>query len=245
MLKQWMVAAGMVVLSAPVWAGDGDTVLQQVDEKANAPTDTWFSFTAVTQEPGKAERTMMFEVQNKGERRLVQFTEPSDMKGTRVLVLSRAQMWVYLPAYRKVRRVASHVKQQGFMGTTYSDEDMSTTQFGAVYGAELMADSETEAVLQLVPREGTDSTYGKVEMTVRKDLMLPSKLRFFNGEGVLIKTEVRDNYDCKDGVCTPGRLKMTDHSRSDAWTVLKATDRKVNQGVSDGVFSVRNLERGR
>ena len=245
MLKQWMVVASLVVFCGPVLAGDGDKVLQQVDEKANAPTDTWFSFTAVTQEPGKAERTMMFEVQNKGERRLVQFSEPSDMKGTRVLVLSRAQMWVYLPAYRKVRRVASHVKQQGFMGTTYSDEDMSTTQFGAVYAAEKMTESETEVDLRLTPRDGTDSTYGKVEMTVRKDLMLPSKLRFFNRDGVLIKTEVRDSYDCNDGVCTPGRLKMTDHSRSDAWTVLKATDRKVNQGVSDGLFSVRNLERGR
>lgn len=245
MLRLWLVVASVVGLNAPVWAGDGDKVLQQVDQKANAPTDTWFSFTAVTQEPGKAERTMKFEVQNKGERRLVQFSEPSDMKGTRVLVLSRTQMWVYLPAYRKVRRVASHVKQQGFMGTTYSDEDMSTTQFGAIYDAQIIADAEAEVDLQLVPREGMETSYGKVEMTVRKDLMLPSQLRFFNRDGALIKTEVRDQYDCADSVCTPGRLKMTDHSRSDAWTVLEATERRVNQGVSDGLFSVRNLERGR
>ena len=109
------------------FAASADSHIAAMDGKANAPTDTWFRFTAVTQEPGKAPREMTVEVQNQGEKRLVNFEGPSDMKGTRVLVLSRQQMWVYLPAYRKVRRVASHVKQQGFMGTTYSDEDMSTT----------------------------------------------------------------------------------------------------------------------
>jgi len=235
----------MGLMSGAGEAASGDSILAQVDLKANAPSDTWFAFKAVTQEPGKAERTMVFEVQNKGERRLVQFSQPSDMKGTRVLVLSRSQMWVYLPAYRKVRRVASHVKQQGFMGTTYSDEDMSTTQFSSVYSATIISDSETSVHLSLAPKVQAKTQYGKLEMAVRKDLMLPSEIRYFNVDGTLVKTEARDEYDCSLGICTPGRMKMTDHSRANAWTVLEATDRKVNQGVQDSLFSVRNLERGR
>lgn len=245
MLKRWGAVLGLSLVGGFAEASNGDSILAQVDSKANAPSDTWFAFKAVTQEPGKSERTMMFEVQNKGERRLVQFSQPSDMKGTRVLVLSRSQMWVYLPAYRKVRRVASHVKQQGFMGTTYSDEDMSTTEFSSVYSATIVADSDAEVQLSLAPKSDAKTNYGKVEMAVRKDLMLPSEIRYFNSEGTLIKTEVRDQYDCGGGICTPGRMKMTDHSRADAWTVLEATERKVNQGIQDSLFSVRNLERGR
>ena len=30
-------------------------------------------------------------------------------------------MYVYLPAYNKIRRVASHASNQGFMGTMFSD----------------------------------------------------------------------------------------------------------------------------
>jgi hypothetical protein len=245
MLKMMLCGLAVWAPYQEAFAGTGDSILAQVDEKANAPTDTWFSFAAVTQEPGKAPRNMSFEVQNKGERRLVQFSAPSDMKGTRVLVLSRSQMWVYLPAYKKVRRVASHVKKQGFMGTTYSDEDMSTTQFAAAYTADVVERTDAEIQLSLQPKPDAKSGYGKVEMTVRLDLMLPSELRYYNDDGQHVKTETRGEYNCDQALCTPGLMKMTDHTRSDAWTTLQATERKVNQGIEDAAFSVRNLERGR
>jgi len=231
--------------AASAHASPGDDCLAQVDTRANAPSDTWFSFKATTQEPGKAPRQMAFEVQNKGEKRMVRFTAPSDMKGTRVLVLSRQQMWVYLPAYRKVRRVASHVKQQGFMGTTYSDEDMSTAHFGGVYSAAVSSESEVDVHLRLTPRPGAKSAYAHAEMVVRKDIMLPSEIRYFNEAGQHLKTETRSEYDCSDGLCTPTKMRMTDHTRGDAWTVLNAVERKINQGISDSNFTVRNLERGR
>ena len=225
--------------------GSGDVHLMALDAAANAPTDTWFRFSATTQVPGKTAREMAFEVQNMGEKRLVKFLAPSDIKGTRVLVLSRKQMWVYLPAYKKVRRVASHVKQQGFMGTMYSDEDMSTSHYAVVYDAELLAKDDLTLTLSLSPKPGTKSGYARLEMDLRRDIMLPSQIRFFNDSDQLIKTEHRPEYDCGSDVCTPRIMKMVDHTRGDAWTELSAVERRVNQGISDRVFSVRNLERGR
>jgi len=233
------------MFSASVHAGAADDYLAKMDGIANSPQDTWFRFNAVTQEPGKAAREMVFEVQNQGEKRLVNFEGPSDMKGTRVLVLSRQQMWVYLPAYRKVRRVASHVKQQGFMGTTYSDEDMSTSHFGAAYTADVVKDDDSSVTLKLRPKADTKTSYGHLELDLRKDLMLPSELRYYNADDQHVKTETRTDYDCASDVCTPAVLKMVDHTRNDAWTSLSVVERKVNQGVSASVFSVRNLERGR
>ena len=232
-------------LTGTALAADGAAHLKAMDKKANAPEDTWFKFSATTQESGKSPRVMGFEVQNKGTKRLVKFDAPSDMKGTRVLVLSRQQMWVYLPAYKKVRRVASHVKQQGFMGTMYSDEDMSTTHYSETYSATVMAEDETSITLSLKPRADAQSGYAGLEMVLRRDLMLPSEIRFFNDDGQHIKTETRPAYDCADEVCTPKTMKMIDHTRSDAFTILEAEERRVNQGVSEGLFSVRNLERGR
>jgi len=45
-------------------------------------------------------------------------------------VRARAELYIYLPAYNKVRRVASHATKGGFLGTTYSNEDISTITFG-------------------------------------------------------------------------------------------------------------------
>ena len=235
----------LLSMSTAAIADEGSAHLAAVDKQANAPTDTWFKFSATTQEAGKAPRVMGFEVQNKGTNRLVKFDAPSDMKGTRVLVLSRQQMWVYLPAYKKVRRVASHVKQQGFMGTMYSDEDMSTTHYSEAYDARTASEDETSITLSLKPKPGAQSGYAGLEMVLRRDLMLPSEIRFFNATGQHIKTETRPEYDCAQSVCTPKIMKMPDHTRGDAFTVLEAKARRVNQGVSDVSFSVRYLERGR
>jgi hypothetical protein len=188
---------------------------------------------------------MVFEVQNKGAKRLVNFESPGDMKGTKVLVLSRQQMWVYLPAYKKVRRVASHVKQQGFMGTMYSDEDMSTSRYTEAYDATVMKETEGAISLKLTPKADSKSGYAGLEMDLRTDLMLPTEIRFFNAEGQHIKTETRPDYDCENDVCTPTEMKMVDHTRGDASTRLIANERQINKGVSDSVFSVRSLERGR
>jgi len=237
----WCGLVGMPLADA----GTAAEHLEIMDGKANAPTDTWFRFSAVTQEPGKSPREMTFEVQNQGEKRLVNFEGPSDMKGTRVLVLSRQQMWVYLPAYRKVRRVASHVKQQGFMGTTYSDEDMSTSRYGDSYNGEVVKETEASITLKLLPKPDTETGYGNLEIDLRTDLMLPSEIRYYNPEGQHVKTESRSEYDCAQSVCTPANMKMMDHTRNDAWTSLTVLERKVNQGISASMFSVRNLERGR
>jgi hypothetical protein len=235
----------LLSVTVPAHAGAGDKNLETVDGRANIATDTWFRFSAVTQEPGKAVREMAFEVQNMGEKRLVKFSAPSDMKGTRVLVLSRKQMWVYLPAYKKIRRVASHVKQQGFMGTMYSDEDMSTSHYSTVYDADAISEDAETITLGLSPKTGTSSGYGRLEMVLRRDIMLPSEIRFYNTEGQHLKTENRPEYDCDAEICTPRIMRMTDHTRGDAWTELTAVERRVNQGISSSIFSVRNLERGR
>lgn len=226
-------------------AGSGDAAVERFDTVANKPTDTWFRFQATTEEAGKAAREMVFTVQNKGSKRLVNFEAPGDMKGTRVLVLSRQQMYVYLPAYNKVRRVASHVTEQGFMGTTYSDEDMSTTKFSEVYESETLSEDETSISVSMTPRSGAVTAYGKLEMDLSKELGVPTAIRFFDADLQHVKTESRGAYDCGSGACTPGEMTMTDHRRGDAKTTLKVLERKVNTGVSDTTFSVRNLERGR
>ena len=163
-------------------AASGDAAVERFDTVANKPTDTWFRFQATTEEAGKAAREMVFTVQNKGTMRLVNFEAPGDMKGTRVLVLSRQQMYVYLPAYNKVRRVASHVTEQGFMGTTYSDEDMSTTKFAEVYASETLSEDEGTISVSMTPRDGAVTAYGKLEMDLSKELGVPTSIRFFDAD---------------------------------------------------------------
>src|SRR5579871_6191295 len=130
--------------SAPAHADPaGDAALAKLDAAMNKAKTLVVDFEIVNKEPNKDERTMAMNVKLKGEKRYSEFSAPADMKGTKVLVLSPTQMYVYLPAFGKVRRIASHTKDQGFLGLTFSQDDMATTSYGPLYAASVLSDDAT------------------------------------------------------------------------------------------------------
>jgi hypothetical protein len=60
--------------------------------------------------------------------RLVRFVAPADIKGTSILLVEHAgaddDMWLYLPALGKVRRLAPANKKDSFVGTDFSYADV-------------------------------------------------------------------------------------------------------------------------
>jgi outer membrane lipoprotein-sorting protein len=225
-------------------AGDPAALLAACDEAMTRAEDQTISWKITNQEPGKADpKNMAFTVQLKGAKTLTSFTEPADLNGTRVLVQSRAQMYIWLPQYNRMRRIASHVTQQGFMGTTYSYEDMGGFSYSDVYDAALTSEAEGTAVLTLTPKTDAEAPYAKVELTIDTESKLPQVIKNYNDKGVHVKTETRTEYGCQGDVCVAGLMKMEEHTR-EAWTELRRVGWEVNSGLSDDTFSVRNLQRG-
>jgi outer membrane lipoprotein-sorting protein len=217
----------------------GEKILAALDAAINQAKTLSFDYEIVNKEAGKDERTMAMKVLLKGEKRYSEFSSPADMKGTKVLILSSTQMYVYLPAFGKVRRIASHTKDQGFLGLTFSQDDMATTSYSPLYAAALASDAPDKVVLNLTPK-GAESAYAKIELTLTKDHMVPAQFKYFNADGTNVKTETRSNYTCEGSICTPGEIKMTDNVKG-AWTKLIAKTRKINTDISDDVFTQRNL----
>jgi len=236
-----LLLGSTLLFASAAHAEDGDAILKRVDEAMNRAKDQFFAYDVIDKQPGKNERTLGLEVDLKGEKRLTKFTRPADVKGTRVLILSQTQMYIYLPAYKKVRRIASHVTNQGFMGTTYSNDDMALTTFADKYAAKLAKEAAESWTLELTAKAGGEAPYPKLVVEIGKKLNLPDKLDYYNGDGVLTKTELRTGYDCQGKICTAKEQQMTDHSANGHWTKLVRTEWKVDRGISDEVFSKRSL----
>jgi outer membrane lipoprotein-sorting protein len=235
------VAAVVTSSPAPALADPaGDKVVAAMDQAMNRAKTHKFDYEIVNSEPGKSERTMGMKVLIKGEKRMTEFYAPADMKGTKVLILSPTQMYVYLPAFGKVRRIASHTKDQGFLGLAFSQDDMATQSYGGEYEGKVASEDAASTHLVLTPRTGKETAYAKIEVTVARDKGVPTELKYFNAEGKNIKTETRTGYTCQGNVCSPGELKMTDNTKGN-WTKLVAKSWKLNEDISDDVFSQRNL----
>lgn len=226
-------------------AGPGpQAILERMDEAMNRAEDQFLEYEMVDTNAGRV-RTLSLEVSLKGEKRLTAFTSPADLRGTKVLIVSPTQMYVYLPAYKKIRRIASHVTEQGFMGTTYSNDDLALVRYADKYDASLASETEEAWVLKLAARKEAEAPYAAIRLTVEKARHLPLRIEYFDGEGRKLKTEVRRAYTCEAGVCAPSELSMTDHTDGDHVSTLKRKQWKVNSGLPDRLFTKRSLARAR
>ncbi len=240
-----------LMLATPALAEDGATVMAHMDEAMTRATDQKFHYEVINEEKGRDPKVMEMTARVKGAMRHTIFTAPGDMAGMAALVVGPGQMYTYLPAYNKVRRVASSMTSGGFMGTTFSNDDMSTITYGVSYEAKLLSQDDAGWKLELTPKEGVKVAYGKLVMTVSKQYGHPLVIEYWSRKGVHLKTETRSGYSCKaqDGtddpkgpICNAESMKMVDHSKGDISTEIVRIEWEVNTGVEDDFFTVRNLE---
>jgi hypothetical protein len=238
------MALGLALCTSAL-ADDAAGIIAKSDTAMNQATDQTLSWEVTNQVPGQKDpRILAFEVMLKGSKQMIEFSEPADLKGTRVLTMERGKMYIYLPAYKKVRRVASHALDQGFMGTTYANFDLSVNRFGDIFTGSVTSETDEAWVLSMNPIDGAGVPYAKAEVSIRKADHLPLELKYFNDKGTHIKTETRSDYTCEGTVCNPSLLKMTDHTRNGAWTELRLKTSTIDSNLDDAIFTVRNLQQG-
>jgi len=233
------------LLAADTTSADeaGDKALVALDDAVTRAKDQYNKYECVTQEPSGEQSRLTFEVNNKGaDWRRIEILSPADAKGTRVLIRSLTQIYVYLPAHKKVRRVASHIRSRGFMGTTMSFDEMAVATYSPYFTGNLLEETDTHWIVEAILKPGADFPYPRLEIEIIKEHGQASAIRYFNDKGVKLKTETRSEFKCVKKVCSPKKVKMVDHVAGGRWTELTQMEWKVNTGIKDSFFTVRSLQ---
>ncbi len=237
-------ALGLFTAAAPVARADDDP-LAKVDEAINRWNSLDYHYGISTKDgddkESKLKLRMRMRRKDGNNQQFINISEPADMKGTKVLTLSPTEMYIYIPAFKKIRRIASHVTEAGFLGTALSQKDLTLTRYGTFYTATKKSDGEDVMTLLLTAKDET-APYPKLELDVVKARMLPREIRYFNEEGAKIKTERRSAYKCRDNYCAPLIMVMEDHKASKTTTLRLKSDFKVNPELKDSLFSKRSLK---
>lgn len=229
--------------AVPLAAQDGSTILTKVDSTLNAFKDMTAVEKMTLIDKHGSQKLRDTRVYQKGtELRLVRFLSPADVRGVAFLRLAEDRLYLYLPAFRKVRRIASSVKNEDFMGTDFTYEDLSQTEYAKDYNPRTLREQNGQVVLELTPRPNADVTYGKLILYADKSNYVVRKIEYYTRSGKLEKELTVDDVARIDGYWTGKRMEM--HSlKDDHRTVLELKDMKFDQGLSDDFFSERNLKR--
>ena len=247
---KWNTGRYMVVVSAVLvffpYISKGDTVadiLKKVDENLTKVNDQTYTGEIQVVRDGKTTKSFEFNVKLKGlHMKLVKFTAPGDVRGMTVLTTADGHMYVYLPSYKRVRRVASHVRNQGFMGTDLSPEDMGTASLSDGWNGTLKSQDKDKWILILKPKPGTTTTYSKIEATVLKKYGGVSELIYYSSQGKAVKKQNRDDWKTFGPITMPTLFTVKD-LRTGSKTLMKFRDCKVNSGISERAFTKRAILR--
>ena len=116
-----------------------------------------------------------------------------------------------------------------------------------VFEPKLVGSEGNDWILDLTLLPGKESEYPRLKVWIDKTIHQLTRIVDYDAKGTNVRSETRTGYkkDEGDGVhYTPWDIKIVDHRRNDHSTEIVMLSVKVNQHISDDVFTQRSLVRG-
>jgi hypothetical protein len=186
------------------------------------------------------------------------FLTPADVKDTGFLTYDYDDFqrdddqWLYLPALKKSKRIASSDKSGSFMGSDFNYSDMTDREL-ELYDYELMKETEVEGhrvwQIKSVPRSKQEidrSGYKQSVLFVRQDNYVVVRAVHWVDKGSRLRYFDVTRLEQIDGIWVPTEMTMTTKKgqQTQHRTLLRMSNVKFNQPLEDALFSVRQLEKG-
>ena len=214
------LALALVVHTPALLAMDGLTVAQKVFNRDDGQ-DAYAKMEMVLIDKRGKKRSRVLITATKDFGKLSKtytcFTEPAAIEGTGFLTWENEDgdddQFLYLPALRRVRRIVSRQKDNRFVNTDYTYEDMQKRKpkkdNHRILRSEVFNDYECW-VLESVPRDADDSQYSKRVNWIVKDIFVPVKTEYYDKKGRLTKVFRALALQKIDGIWTILQSEMHD-----------------------------------
>ncbi len=186
-----------------------------------------------------------------GDKRLIIFDHPRDVKGTAFLVFTKKigndDHWLYLPALKRVKRIAANNQSGPFVGSEFAYKDLSSQEVEK-YTYNYMRDEVVDGIESyVIERYPVDEKSGYTRQVVWIDKNEYRTLRtdYYDRKGEILKTLTAHDYKLyKDYFWRADRFVMINHQTGKS-TDLVWNDYDFTKGLSERNFDRNSLQRAR
>ncbi len=194
-------------------------------------------------------RNRVLEMKNDGDKTLIVFDHPRDVKGTAFLSFSHAtrpdDQWLYLPALKRVKRISSSNKSGPFMGSEFAYEDIGSQEvakYRHIYlGDARLGDREVFKIQRIPTYEY--SGYTRQIVWLDKQMYQPLKIEFYDRKNSLLKTLTFSGYKQYLGrYWRPSKMDMVNHQTGKRTTLIWKRYR-FRTGLKESDFTRNSLKR--
>ncbi len=241
-------AALLLLLSFPLTAQTGYDIARMMDEREE-PNDMVTDMTMIlTSRTGSSRTLTVHSVRKDDDKQIVWFLSPADDRGVAFLKIEYEgrddEMRMWLPGFKRMRRISSSKKGESFMGSDLSYEDMTTRALDE-YTYELIREDtmggEPVWILESTPRPELRSSYSRIVSWVRQSDIFVPREEFYDRAGNLLKVRTMEMKEVK-GYTIPVRM-FVENVQKEHTTELIFENVELDTGVKDDLFHERNLRR--
>ena len=227
----------------------GDELVQQMESR-KTPSDSKVDLVmTLISNKGKTRSSTLHSItKDDGEKQMIWFLAPAEDKGISFLKIEHDgrddEMRMWLPAFKKIRRISAKKRSDSFMGSDMSYEDMSSRQLDefkfTLIGQEVY-DSIACHLLESIPREHMRTEYSRHITWVDSTLLIPIKEESFDKSGQLLKEKYFSYTIIKEyKILTTVHVTNIQKNHS---TTLDFENIELDTNVKDELFHERHLKR--
>ena len=257
-LMIFLITVLTVITSVPAWASTeltGRQLMLKVDERPDGENRKTISRMTLINKRGRERVRLMVTYSKdygKDSKSLFYFKKPADVKGTGFLTFDYDEpgkdddRWLFLPALKKVRRISGSSKNDYFMGSDFTYDDMggrSVDEDNHQIEGEEVINGKPCWIVVSTPKD-KKYLYSKVKRWIDKKSLVQIKGEYFDRQNDLIKTLTITDLRQHQGFWTIYRMEMN-NSQEKHKTVISIDEIQYNLGVKDSLFRVSTLEKGR
>lgn len=203
------------------------------------------------QESTRDIRSKTLEIDGDGDKSLTIFDKPRDIKGTALLSFAHSvgpdDQWLYLPALKRVKRIASDNKSGPFMGSEFAYEDITSREVEKYTYKYLRDDTLDGLEVFVFERYPVDKKSGYTRQIVWLDKAeyKERKIEYFDRKNAPLKTLVfTDYHQYLDKYWHAHDMYMENHLTGKSTRLLQSNF-KFRTGLTDRDFDKNSLKRAR
>lgn len=248
-----------LLLTLPVTAEEptpeerGLAIAQEADRRSSGFSDSTANLLMILrnkqgQTSERELRIRTLEVDDEQTRSLCIFDTPRDVKGTILLTHTHSDadddQWLFLPALKRIRRIAAQNKSGSFMGSEYAYEDIATQELEK-FTYKWLRDETYEGhscyVIERIPVDKVNSGYSRQIAWVDKDEYRTWKVDYYDRKGGLLKTLTFTGYKkYEDRFWRAHEMNMVNHQTGKS-TQLTWSDFAFGTDQNTRDFEKQNL----
>ena len=191
--------------------------------------------------------SQLLEVDGDGDRSVMTFVWPADVKGTRMLTWTHKSgtddQWLYLPSLKRVKRISSRNKAGAFMGSEFAYEDLGSQEiekYSWKHVRDEVVGGRKTWVLERIPVD-KKSGYSKQVLWMDQEWKSAARIDYYDRKGELLKTGTFHGYEKHGKYWRMSRIEMV-NKQTRKRSIIRWSDRKLGAVDDADAFDPENLE---